>query len=321
MVTAIRHGDEGKAVTELQRALIMLGHELPRYGPDGDAGDETFEAVNEFCRARSIPQLPDFVEIPQVLVEVLLTLGQIEIALHEIRKHEIVEAGPPALPSWMYDYRDKNTDRQGSKRSIHEVTGITLHQMATDFQGKRALDRVARIKVHHSLMRDGRCTYNAPYTRRMAQAQRVFNRTDIGVEVNGYYAGVDGDARTFWKPKSRPNRKPMDLTAELVENGRALIRFIVETVAAQGGEIRHIHAHRQTSRSRTSDPGELIWKALGVWAKDTFGLTYEVDGGGQYVPHKRNRSGKIWTTSGPGRPIPTQWDPEQPRDYRHKPKA
>lgn len=44
----LQKGDINSYVKELQEKLIELGYSLPRYGADGDFGDETLEAVNKF---------------------------------------------------------------------------------------------------------------------------------------------------------------------------------------------------------------------------------------------------------------------------------
>ena len=46
----LRKGDKGEAVKELQNKLLAKGYKLPRYGADGDFGNETLEAVKQFQR-------------------------------------------------------------------------------------------------------------------------------------------------------------------------------------------------------------------------------------------------------------------------------
>ncbi len=165
--------------------------------------------------------------------------------------------------------------------------------------------RVCGIRVHVSCLRNGDAVLARDLDKRLPQAQRVFNAHDVGIEMEGYYAGVDGDLRTFWRPRSRPNRQPMVPTEGLVHAARDAVVMICETVADQGGEIRYVHAHRQTANSRISDPGELLWKAVGIWAQDALGLS---DGGPDFYVKR-------------GRPIPREWDPRRVHPYRHRPKA
>lgn len=44
----LRKGSKGEEVKILQNRLIKLGYELPKYGADGDFGNETYAAVKEF---------------------------------------------------------------------------------------------------------------------------------------------------------------------------------------------------------------------------------------------------------------------------------
>jgi peptidoglycan hydrolase-like protein with peptidoglycan-binding domain len=47
-------GDKGPEVTKIQAKLMSLGYELPVYGADGDYGDETMTAVENFQRDNKI---------------------------------------------------------------------------------------------------------------------------------------------------------------------------------------------------------------------------------------------------------------------------
>ena len=51
----LKKGSKGVAVKVLQTALISLGYNLPRYGADGDYGNETETAVKAFQVAHSLP--------------------------------------------------------------------------------------------------------------------------------------------------------------------------------------------------------------------------------------------------------------------------
>jgi len=52
--------------------------------------------------------------------------------------------------------------------------------------------------------------------------------------------------------------------------------------------VVYLHAHRQSSKSRTSDPGEKVWRLFALEAKERWGLK---DGGGSFeiggypIPH------------------------------------
>ncbi len=308
----IVRGDSGSHVETYQVALERLGHDLPRYGADGHAGNETFNATEEFTERQGLDDFADV--IPKLTVDLV----------HELGADSVPDA---CTRPWLHDFRDVQTDRIGRRRRWSEVTGITLHQTATCFLSdldpdeaklKRALARVAKIRAHLVVLRCGEVAFNAPLDRRMSHGH-AFNRHDVGIEIDGYFAGVDGDNATFWKPKSRPDRKPMESSPIQVKAARGGCRYIVETVAANGGEVLYIHAHRQTHRGKPSDPGELIWRDIALWCKAELGLSDE--GPDYYVPHhKHKKPGGLSSKAGPGRPIPVQWDPDNTWDYRKRPK-
>jgi peptidoglycan hydrolase-like protein with peptidoglycan-binding domain len=50
----LRKGDKGSAVKELQQRLIKAGFSLPKYGADGDYGDEAVTAVKAFQKTVGI---------------------------------------------------------------------------------------------------------------------------------------------------------------------------------------------------------------------------------------------------------------------------
>lgn len=51
----LRYGSEGEAVRELQEDLLALGFRLPKYGADGEFGNETEEAVKAFQICHGLP--------------------------------------------------------------------------------------------------------------------------------------------------------------------------------------------------------------------------------------------------------------------------
>ena len=170
-----------------------------------------------------------------------------------------------------------------------DITGITLHQTATVLGERPRL----KLGIHYVGTREGTIHYLNSHNVKVPQAQHLFNKHDVGIEMDGYYSGIGTDLKFFWKPKSRPDRRPMTPTADLIKSTRATVRWIVEDVERHGGKIEFIHAHRQTSKSRTSDPGQLLWQEVGIWAQKELGLS---DGGIGY---------SVLT----GNPIPEVWDP------------
>lgn len=305
-------GDIGPKVKLFQDALMLLGYPLPKWGADGQYGSETHGMADLLADVMGTP----FDETTGVLPDIIY-----HIALDHAG--DMGEDDNDGMPPLMVDYREevqrrrkkknrqipginKKRVQQGKKRlrkrakpsvrPIEEVTGITLHQTATNFKGRVPFT----LEMHYVTSRSSYGTKAASESQylndvqsRMWQAQKVFNSHDVGIEIDGYYSGVGVDPKYFWKPKSKPNRKPMYLAEEQVESTRQTVRYICDEIGRRGGEIKFIHAHRQTSDSRSSDPGSILWDAIGIWAQQNLGLS---DGG----------VGKTWLK---GLPIPEAWDP------------
>lgn len=159
-------------------------------------------------------------------------------------------------------------------RPWSSVRGITLHQTACDM-GER-IERYDTIGAHFAVLRSGRVL-------RMADEDRLiyhghgWNNQCVGIEVNGLYAGVEGDLRTVWDDPTTPYREqPQQVTETAMESTRQLVRWICENVRRHGGAVKVLCAHRQAVDSRRNDPGEAIWKQVALPLHAELGLS---DGG------------------------------------------
>ena len=50
----LKKGSKGSAVTEMQKLLMKKGYKLPKYGADGDFGNETLTAVKQFQKDKGL---------------------------------------------------------------------------------------------------------------------------------------------------------------------------------------------------------------------------------------------------------------------------
>lgn len=181
-------------------------------------------------------------------------------------------------------------------RPISQITGIVLHQTAC----RMSPGAWKNVHAHAGVDQNG-VAYQIYDWRDRVNHGHDFNATTVGIEFEGHFEGIQGAAWTHWVPVAGPNdppipaarRVPMIPTKAQIESGRYLIVEILQWAQENGGEIKHVFAHRQSSDQRQGDPGSAIWKALGLWAQEEFGLT---DGGPGYV-------------IGTGLPIPEAWDP------------
>jgi hypothetical protein len=195
-------------------------------------------------------------------------------------------------------------------RSWKKVTGITLHQTAADF-GTNA-HRLLNVPVHGATLKDGKIVLLHDPTAYMWHAHSL-NKYDLGIEVSCRAAGIEGNELTSWMSKREKEKglKPVDICVEAtdiqLEATKELIRYYVNLVKENGGEIKYLHAHRQGHKSRVSDPGSRIWKNVAIPIMDELGL----------------KCGPIGWKVGSGTPIPEAWDEANGKgvDYNWRIKA
>lgn len=218
-------------------------------------------------------------------------------ALRRQHDYKILDITPP-LPApreapevtiqWVDMRTVKRTKSRGKRKGTRpwtKVTGITLHQTAVVFSSAH---RCLNIPVHSVVLDDGNggaiiVLLHDP-TDYMWHANG-FNRGDIGIEVSCRAAGIADDPETakdeskwtVWLPKIlRGKGDPRDHLTEAtdaqLEAARVLVKHYDDLVGKNGGALQFIHAHRQATKNRVSDPGSRIWLAVGEWARETLGL-------------------------------------------------
>jgi N-acetyl-anhydromuramyl-L-alanine amidase AmpD len=175
-------------------------------------------------------------------------------------------------------------------------TAIVLHQTAC-LLGERP-ERFVSSAAHFFVLRSGTVVQVHPIDARTA-CSSALNYGGIAVEVDGHFEGVLGDVSTYWRPASSPTRQPMRPTPAQLVAALELGRWIVGEVAAHGGQVRHVLAHRQGSATRRSDPGSEIWQGVALPLQAELGLD---DGGEGFA-------------AGGGLPIPHEWDPRRAAKY------
>lgn len=208
----------------------------------------------------------------------------------------ILEAFPP--PPTLVDRRKTAAQSHHGyatrSRDWSAVTGICLHQTACVL-GERP-ERWDSVGAHLGVMRGGRVIWLHDFDRLVIHGNG-WNAKTVGIEIDGLYAGVDGDTRTVWNDPSTPMREQgMTLTTAAMDAARATIRWICSEVAKRGGQVSKLVAHRQSSKDRRDDPGSAIWKGIALPMSEELGLD---DGGDGF-------------TIG-GYPIPVEWDPSRTR--------
>jgi len=180
------------------------------------------------------------------------------------------------------------------RNPISQIDTICLHQMAVKDSDSVSWERWRKLAIHWVVT----CGDNAAAYLLHDMDVKVWhghgwNKRSVGFEFEGYFSGIGTNERYFWKPKSRPGRKPMVPTPQQLQAGCDAVKATVETIQQMGGAIKFIGAHRQSYGLKSSDPGELIWKGVALPMMEEFNL--------EQAPTLSNKKH-------PGKPIPEAWD-------------
>lgn len=189
--------------------------------------------------------------------------------------------------------RDRRPNASGKHRRgtrpWSKVTGICLHQTACNL-GENP-PRWDTVGCHIGVTRNGQVIRLHDLNAIVIHGNG-WNAQTVGIEIDGMYAGIEGDERTFWRPKGDTRSRPQHLTDETVEATCQVIRSICDEISANGGQLKVIVAHRQASVNRRNDPGSAIWQRIALPMISELGLH---DGGSGF-------------RIGDGYPIPEAWD-------------
>ncbi len=193
------------------------------------------------------------------------------------------------------------------RRSPRDVDGIVLHQTAVEYGltqrqvdaagGDKRLALARRgldVACHAIAFRSGVYAATHPLEVHVNHGNGL-NPRSLGLEVDGRYAGLEDDPATAAREdlKTTWGGSPTALSELTVETARAALRWLVEAGRAAGMPISKIWAHRQSSATRRSDPGEALWRAVVLdYAVPVLGLVTEPE-----------------LVVGDGRAIPRAWDP------------
>jgi hypothetical protein len=198
------------------------------------------------------------------------------------------------IPFHLVDMRARSTKTKVyGHRPWSKVTGICLHQTAC-MMGERP-ERYENTGAHVVITRSGKVIWLHDLDSLVIHGHG-WNAQTVGFEIDGLFAGVEGDPKTVWDdPSTERHETGTTPTPAQLEAVRAAIRWVCHEVADKGGKVTALVAHRQSSDTRRNDPGSAIWKAVALPMHAELGLS---DGGPGF---------KI----GNGRPIPEAWDPSR----------
>jgi len=297
----MKYGDTGKHIRHLQLTLIRAGYELPKYGADSHFGDETWEALQDFALDHEFIWAP---ELKDTAVAAMMNqMDESPAAVDDLASVPFYDLRQEPIPPAVYREFKMRSGRV-VKRATVVVDGITIHQTGVLYSvndrqiaaanGDRNLALATRAKkiAAHAVSFDGFFTKTYPLEWYVYHGNGL-NRKTLGLEIDGLYPGLLDKPETvelehltsIWKGTAT------DLTDQRVQSARAALRYLVEEGRKLGMPIRFIYAHRQSSGTRRSDPGEELWrKVVEEYAVPELGLET-----------------RPAFTSGSGRVIPDDW--------------
>ena len=296
----MRYGDKGSEVKKVQESLVEKGYALPRYGADGHLGDETWESVHRYAKDQGLRWDPSIDD--EIIDSILEEETPVEPDLPPVPPSdlgaEIVDLrSEQAVPS----PKSKVVSGRTVSRNPKSVTGIVLHQTACTYGVSQnqinaaggdkdlALQRRALgVACHAMAFRKGWVVWSNPLDLYIYHGNG-FNSYTLGLEVEGRYPGLTNSPdSTTW------GGDPTPLTQEIIDAARAGVALLLSEGRKMGMPIEYIYAHRQSSDTRRSDPGEGLWRDVVLgYAIPVLGLKT-----------------KPAESIGSGMAIPVDWDPD-----------
>jgi peptidoglycan hydrolase-like protein with peptidoglycan-binding domain len=267
----------GSAVRRVQEWLLAEGYSVGKSGADSWYGKDSANAVSKFQQDRGLPATGVVDDTTFQMLQDVAGQGDIDQAqlIHipdiDLVIKDFTKLAHPA------NYRPDRTPIT--------IQGFTLHQTGCLMSSNPAAWR--SVNAHVGVTREGSIFLLNDFFDFIWHAQGLSHHT-VGIEVSGNMSGIEGDERTYWKPGGGPHAATPEQVAAL----RKFIPWAIQEIEKrQSTKVQYIHAHRQSSNARVSDPGEKLWETVGLWAIDTLGLS---------------EGGPAWTV-GNGLALPREW--------------
>lgn len=188
----------------------------------------------------------------------------------------------------LIDYRSEPKPKRGRavrERPLEQVSALWLHQTAAVWHEPR---RCLGVPAHACVMPNGAIVLLHDPTDYLYHGHAA-NRFSVGIEIVCRAAGLVGDPRSFWRSKRERLRGASysDLVCEANERQIASARMLIHYYRKILPALAFVGAHRQSHKSRRSDPGQRIWAEVGDWCvQDLELLEAPVVGSGRPIPNE-----------------------------------
>lgn len=262
---------------------------------DGKVGPKTYAALDG-AQAMPLPTIP----APLPAESVFFVDG---VKVFDLRA---TQPNPPPPVRGVQKLKVRNN--KVVLLDVSKVTGITVHQTASNFSATRfdaakypdpwraLAERAKGVACHVMAFEEGFLAWPNPLDWYVYHGNGL-SSFELGIEIEGDFPGLER------------LRKPEHdfVTDKIVQAACAGIKLLVDRGRATGMPIEFIHAHRQSSPTRRADPGETIWQEVVLnYAVPVLGLKMEPE--------------RAWVSTskkapGPGRPVPREWDDKASAPY------
>lgn len=266
----LKIGQGGPAVRRLQEILDCLGFDA---GPnDGVFGPSVRRLVMDIQHIEGLRQ--DGIVGPQTWRRIMNRIEESR-SLFKVNGNGIHDITGMHDPPRNFAYL----------RGWEMIKGVTLHQTGCNMP-QRPMGW-ARVNAHYGITQEGLpILINDPLD--MIWHAQQLSKTTIGIEIEGNYCGLDGNLATLWEPGGGP----ANFNEQMLQAAEVIFDDILALFTDAGVRWLYVYGHRQSSGNRRADPGEEIWRKIGVpWQKALNTTTHG--------PKK---------TFGKGRPLPLAWD-------------
>lgn len=285
----MKKGDRSSDVTNLQLALLALGEHLPKWGADGVLGDETLNAAAALLvrQGRMTQSASSLAALSDNDVTYILTLA---------KQRQMTTI--PTLANLLDRRQFAGTHMDMGPRTWSDVKGWCLHQTACRLSSSKDVARCDKIGAHWVVYPSG-LKIQLHDIERMIVHGNGWNHQTIGIEIDGLFAGIEGDPKTVWDdPSTAIHERADTITPEQIQAVKDIIYHDRALIIAHGFSPTVIVAHRQASGDRENDPGSKVWQQIAIPLLAELHLS---DGGPGFALHDGQG----------GKPIPEAWDPSR----------
>jgi len=278
---SLKEGDKGPKVLALQQKILLLNpHGLPRFGVDGDLGDETLHALAVLLDDEAIEESDTITDAQLAQLDALCAKDRVSTG-------KVV----------YLDYRKEASakERRGTRSPLD--LDIVWHQ--TDCEMGERPARYVGVPVHFVVTSGGQVIQLHSVTD-ILYAAHALNRRGISIEIEGHFEGIEGDSSNWSYPAYHKDagRTPQHLSPLHIDAAKECARIIKRQVESLGGKIKRQCTHRQGVKGvRRRDPGGEVCRLI-------------------ILPLEAEIAPFDWAyTAGNGEQVPTQWHPQSTAKY------